>query len=171
MRFKVVIMMLAFLCFSLPGACLAKGENVDLWNLEGVYVSVEVYPEDIAGLTASGIKADIEKRLREAGIKVLTAKDRKGKPCLDLDLVLSKLADYGQMKNFYQYSLNLELREMVKLERKTNTPLDVFGTYATTWKTSSRIAACAASFFKEDMGPIRQSVNEFIRDYKAANPD
>jgi hypothetical protein len=75
-----------------------------------------------------------------------------------LDIVLSELADYGGKKNFYQYSLNLELSEMVKLKRKTNTPLDVFGTYATTWKTSSRIAACAASFLNEDMGPIRQSV-------------
>lgn len=139
-------------------------EIASLRRLSGVYVVVENLPDDVKRLfEVTELQTDIELTLRRNRIKVLTSEqamkdDNSAMLYLNLNVVR------GSSSGLYAYSYNLELSQMVRLDRDPT-----FLTTAATWdKGGTGIVgpSVAARVMRE---AIESLVNEFCNDFLKAN--
>lgn len=136
-----------------------------LAGLTGVNVQVAPMNADAErdGLTPSDLQTEVESRLRESGIRVLTQTELfsavAGTPFLHLDVTTLRL------NGVYAYSLRLELWQAVRLTRDA-----AIQSLAVTWSTSGVIGTVRATHLGEVREAVRSMVDEFISDYLAANP-
>ena len=150
----------------LPGVSQALTD--DQWGLtwlKGVMVWVKNIDPQIVplGLTQEQVKTDIELRLRQAGIRVLTEKECRatmGHPYLSVDISISEIKISNDRVG-YAYYIGVQLTESVRVARG----YEVIGSI---WSIGS------VGAIGKDASPIRNiisgSVDKFINDYKAANP-
>ena len=103
-----------------------------LRGLQGVYVIVEEIQPNIqkyavkAGLTKEQLQKDIELRLKEVGIKVLSRDEcinTPGKPVLYVSVNTHEAERY-----WYAYDIKIELQQVVKMEANPKV-----NTLAATW--------------------------------------
>ena len=143
----------------LPGVshALTYNKQEALVGLKGVEVIVEArdYKGESGGLSRDQIQTDVELRLRKAGIRVLTKKERgetPGQP--DLYVVVSTY--------FYAYLIEVGVREVVTLARGFEAP-------GTIWQTGllGGVGTERKRMIRESVG---DQVDMFINDYLAANP-
>lgn len=106
-----------------------------LRGLSGVYVNVEEVQPNIGmhakrfGLAQDQLRADVERRLRERGIRVLSKDEwlvAPGRP------VLYVCVNTHETERFwYAYDIKIELQQMVRMEANPDVR-----TLATTWSVS-----------------------------------
>jgi hypothetical protein len=118
-----VMLMLAGLVLTCPAAFQAFGsdskfDRETLHGLQGVHVVVENIDQNAErdGLTEHQVQTDVELRLRQSGIRVLSEEERlatPGRPYLYINVNTFKNNDM----EFYVYSITVELNQNVWLSR------------------------------------------------------
>ena len=154
---------------SLGLAAMAGGVTEEdrqiLAGISGIQVLVDetIGPEaERAGLTWEALQKDVELRLRQAGIRVMTMKESllvPGIPFLYLNVTTH------ESPGLYIFCLKLELIERIRVDRTPS--LDLYGR---TWKSRGKLVTVAAGNLRHVREIVRDMVDEFIREYLAANP-
>ncbi|MGE0823746.1 MAG: hypothetical protein AB7G75_03350 [Candidatus Binatia bacterium] len=144
----------------------AKQES--LRGLKGIGVVIEpLQPEtEQDGLTQSLIRTDVELALRQAGIHVLSQEEsvsEPGSPYLYINLNTVK-SEVLYAFTSYLYSLQVSFRQEVTLTRDPQIRVS-----AATWQ-SGVLGSISASNLQNLRKTIRDSLDQFINDYLAANP-
>ena len=151
------------------GQILGDNDNTrnTLVGLRGVCVSVTPIDEDAQrmGLTQIQVQTDVELKLRQAGIPVLTegeAGSTPGVPYLYVELITLQPR---AIRNVYAYNVEIELVQTIHLARNSE-----FG-LGTTWSATGVIGTVGennlASSVRET---VRDQTDQFINAYLAANP-
>jgi putative peptidoglycan binding protein len=153
--------------FQASGSTDSKYARATLRGLSGVAVIVEsMDPEaERDGLMKSQVQTEVELRLRQAGIRVLSREDRlttPGKPFLYINIHASKRSDI----NLYAYYVTVELNQSAWLDR--DPAIDVPA--ATTWSISGggSVGGQRLRSVRED---VLDYVDRFINAYLAENPE
>jgi hypothetical protein len=140
-----------------------RQSRVSLAGIKGVGVVVEDLSQNAEqeGFTTQLVQADVEQKLRAAGIRVLTddaLMKTPGMPYLYVNIFTFRDAE------LYAYHITLELRQMVSLVRKTGVKQSVG-----TWKVS-----CGGTVGAKKLIDLRtfvlDDVSQFISAYKSVNP-
>jgi hypothetical protein len=168
-KWLIVLMLILLVLGTLESPLFAiNGQSnlVSLKGLKGIGVLVENLPPEIEkeGLTKNQLQMEVEFKLREAGIKVLTREESfktPGEPYLYINLNVN----VGKTESdIFPYSIDLLFIQKVSLIRD---PQQI--TYATTWSTGG-----VGSITKQLVGQLRGSVSDildiFIKAYLAQNP-
>jgi hypothetical protein len=136
-----------------------------LRDLKGVYILIEHLTPDVErdGLSKDQLQADVELRLRQAGIKVLTRGESLktlGLPEFYVNVTALKSKD-GAM---YVVSVNAEFDQLVTLVRNRNIKVQ-----GTTWSVGGITTTGVPSLNKDARDMVGDVVDEFIDAYRAAN--
>jgi hypothetical protein len=161
----LLFIMTAMLAALSPAAAKesAKQGGSSLAGLKGVGVVVEDLAPDAVqeGFNAQLIQADVEQKLRAAGIKVLTENElmkAAGIPYLYINIFTYKEDE------LYAYHITFELTQMVSLIRKPGIKLS-----ASTWK--ARVGGTVGiNKVNELRAVVKDETDQFVRAWKAANP-
>ena len=142
-----------------------------LKGLEGVEVLVEEVKADLENynFTATQIQTDVEAKLREAEIRILSMEENEKlqplrKPYLYIKINTRKLP---WAREVIAYNVEVELKQLVtipSLPKSTRKPF-----YAPTWYESF-VGAATPRNFPEIRDGVRQLVDKFIKAYQTANP-
>ncbi|MGA2267560.1 MAG: hypothetical protein ABSH44_03720 [Bryobacteraceae bacterium] len=134
-----------------------------LKGLKGVNVLVEPLEAEVeqGGLTKTSIQTDVELRLRQAGITVLTDAENLAAPGSPY-LYIVVLTFRGPQ---YNYSIGVELCQSVRLERDPS--IQIFG--ATTWSVAG-IGGVSRNNPRAIRDDIKDYVDMFINAYLSVNP-
>ena len=160
----------AFLCFcagfvgvsSRTAAAFVTGEKGTLRGLKGVAVVIELpgSESERGGLKASRLQTDVELRLRNAGIPVLTKEERTstpGSPYLYVNVHVR-----GTRLGVYMFTITVQLRQEVVLKRNPSAEASV-----ATWEGRSM----GHTYDLQDIRiRVGNRVDEFINDYLSENP-
>ena len=165
---KAVLGALALLFPTVASPSVGQGEET-LAGLKGVSVYVEHIKDEVQhdGLEEARILTDVELRLRQAGVPILTKQqvfDSAGSPILDVDVHAVK-ATAGGVAPFYAYNVHIELNQEVRLVRKPSLKV-----HATTWSAGSSVGVVAADELRSVRDVVRDQTDQFINAYLAANP-
>lgn len=134
-----------------------------LCGLKGVMVFIEDIDSDVEnhGLTKNLLKKEVESRLKQADIPVLTvdeAFNMPGKPYLYLNLTT-----HNTGIELYSYSIRIELNQDVSMIRDPSIKAS-----ATTW-IANVVGIVGAQNFPAVTEDVTQLTDKFIHDYLAAN--
>ena len=165
---KTVLAALALLFPTVASSLDGQGEET-LAGLKGVSVYVERIKDEVQrdGLEEGQIRTDVELRLRQAGVPILTKQqsfDSAGSPILDIDVHAVKVTSEG-VASFYAYHVHIELNQEVRLVRKPSLKV-----HATTWSGGSSVGAIGADQLRSVRDVVRDQTDQFINAYLAANP-
>jgi hypothetical protein len=148
---------------ALPGVSHALTlDQRALVGLEGVQVVVEGpgLEAERLGLSKNQIKTEVEQRLRQAGVRVLTNQEEvetPGRPQLDVKIGAS-ISKMG----IIAYSINVDLFEIVTLFTGETA-------FATVWE-KGEAGSVGLNNINQIQSRITILVDKFINDYLAANP-
>jgi|SRR5437588_5862570 len=165
---KTVLAVLALLSATLVSRLVGQGDNEytrkTLVGLTGVYVSVEHIPDEMQrdGLDTTQIQTDVELKLRQAGITVLTRQEwlsTAAAPFLYVNVQAIKNT------NFYAFSVEVQLRQRVTL---VHDPAVLI--LATTWSATGVIGTVGSKKLSSLRETVRDLTDQFINAYLAANP-
>lgn len=135
-----------------------------LVGLTGVGVSVEVKSvksdAETEGLAPSTLRTDVELRLRQSGIRVLTDPDDAVKQGTLQLIVRTVKSEHG----FYAFHIDLKLWQLVTLIRDPS-----IASAAPTWSTGDG-GFIGNKRLSEIRDRVRDMVDRFINAYLAANP-
>lgn len=143
-------------------------ERITLVGLTGVHVAVyDMSGEgEREGLTRSSLQAELEQRLRLAGLRPLGASEAissAGRPTLELRLNLARFPEAPQL---YVYSVELALRQEIRLMRDRT-----IESFAITWSDPPQVGTVEPARLSVIRDAVRAKVNQFITAWQAANPD
>ena len=134
-----------------------------LKGLKGVYVLVEPLEAEVErdGLNQTSIQTDVELRLRQAGIKVLTEAERLAAPGTPFLYVLVN----AKSGSPYAFSINVELCQDVRLDRDPS--MQISG--ATTWSVTA-VGTVGRNNLRDIRDMVKDYVDRFINAYLSVNP-
>ncbi len=143
-------------------------ERVTLAGLTGVHVVVEeVTPDgEREGLTRASLQAEVEQRVRRAGLRPLTATEALaavGRPTLNLRVALLKSREAPQL---YVYSIDLTLRQQIRLVRERS-----IESFAITWSENRDVGAVPAARLSMVRDAVRAKLDQFIQAWQTVNQD
>ena len=174
MKFKrVLVFVVAFSIpsFLSPANAFSLSCGDCLKGLEGVEVLVEEVKAELENynLTAIQIQTDVEAKLREAGIKVLSKEENEKvqplrKPYLYVKINSHKLP---WKREVIAYSIEIALKQLVLLSHQPKSARKPF--YAPTWDENIGGAATPKDFAEIRDG-VHQLTDKFIKAYLTANP-
>jgi len=155
------------ICPAIAHALDTEGTRQTLKGLRGVYVIVEDLQPNMqkysskAGLTKDELQSDIERQLRERGIRALSRDEwmkTPGKPIFYVSVNTHETEKY-----WYAYDIKTELQQTVFME--TNPKVKAL---ATTWSMNMTGSANIGTLhvIRGDVGVL---VGRFIKAYKAVN--
>jgi hypothetical protein len=148
----------------LPGVSHALAlDQEPLVGLQGVQVVVEGPGLEVErlGLSKNQIKTDVERRLRKAGVRVLTNQEQEetpGTPQLSV-----KIAASTNKMGIFAYSISVDLIEIVTLFNGETA-------FATVWE-KGEAGSVGLNNINQIQPRINSLVDRFINDYLAANPE
>jgi hypothetical protein len=165
---RTVLAALALLSAAVASPLVGQGDET-LAGLKGVYVYVEAIKDEVRrdGLEEGQIRTDVELRLRQAGVTVLTKQqsfDSAGSPILDVDVHAAKATAEG-VASFYAYHVHIQLSQEVRLVRKPSLRV-----LAATWTGGSTVGVIGADKLRSVRDVLRDQMDKFINAYLAANP-
>jgi hypothetical protein len=133
-----------------------------LRGLKGVYVAVEDLDPEIErdGLTRDQIHSDVELKLQQAGIKVLSKEEwkrEKGSPYLYVNAHIMKV-----MNGVYIFNITTEFIQEVRLVRNSDIKAPAAIWSAETLGISDHV--------RDVRDPARDRVDKFISAYLSVNP-
>jgi len=143
-------------------------ERITLVGLTGVHVVVyDMTGEgERSGLKPASLRAELEQRLRRAGLRPLGASEAlgsAGRPTLELRLNLARSAEAPHL---YVYSVDLALRQGVRLARDRT-----IESFAITWSDPPQVGAVEPARLSVVRDAVRAKVEQFVTAWLAANPD
>jgi hypothetical protein len=150
-----------------PPVTYYSDQKESLKGLQGLGILVEPLDPEIekAGVSREHLKQEVELKLRQAGIRVLTEKERveaPGKPYLYINLN----AYSWREEVIYGYSLKIDFNQLILLDRDKK-----IGSFGTTWYSGSAGMIGAnklKTFIKTE---LVDTLDKFITDYLAVNPN
>ena len=166
---KTVLAVLALLSATVVSRLVGQGDNEStrktLAGLTGLYVSVQRIPDEMQrdGLDTTQILTDVELKLRQAGITVLTRQEwlsTEAFPYLYVNVQVTK-----NSARIYAFSVDVELRQLVTLVHNP-----AVSTLATTWSATGIIGTVGSQKLGSVRDDVRDLTDEFINAYLAANP-
>ena len=170
-RFLVFALVFLIPSFLAPANSLSLSCGDCLKGLEGVEVLVEeVKPElENYNLTAIQIQMDVEAKLREAEIRVLSKEENEKiqplrRPYLYVKINSRKLP---WKREVIAYSVEAALKQFVTLPAQPKSARKPF--YAPTWYENI-VGAATPKDFVEIRDGINQIMDKFIKAYQTANP-
>jgi len=161
--------MVALLGMASPVPALdTPNERITLVGLTGVHVVVyHIGAEgDRDTLERSSLQAELEQRLRLAGLRPLGATEAlrsAGRPTLELRL---NLARSRQAHQLYVYSVQLALRQQIQLARART-----LESFAITWSEPPEVGTIEPAHLSVVLDAMRAKVDQFLAAWRAANPD
>ena len=163
MFFGVGVVLAFTLTTYLAWAVDNQSSQETLVGLKGVKVVIEPLTPEIEseGLKEAQIQNDIESKLGNVGIKVLTLVERlreKGRPSLYVNTSIFK-----SKRGFYIYDIDIELNQKVILVRNPNIG-EVFGS---TWSTS---VIGITPNLNEVRNDIKELMEDFLKAWLSVNP-
>ena len=166
MRLRVLILLGLTLCWPTVGFAFTADKRDTLRGLREVSVLVEYLPDDVEreGLSLEHLKRDIEVRLRQAGLRVLTISEIANSPGAPY-LYVAVYPLTGPSLNFNAYAIGLTLKQLVQLSRNPTTEF-----FATTWEGPASPSSLSAPSVFDIRTRISDAVGRFIIDYQAVNP-
>jgi hypothetical protein len=165
---KAILAALALLSTA-SSPLFGQGDNessrATLVGLTGIYVAVEQVDDDAQrdGLDTLQIRTDVEVKLRQAGIGVVTQAQTlstTAAPYLYVNVQTAK-----NERGLYAFSVQMELRQAVSL--LTNPSMRRL---ATTWSTPGFIGSVGSQKVGSLREDVRDLTDRFINAYLAANP-
>ncbi len=163
--------------FFLPGALLlyasasamASDSDIDrasLKGLHGVFVLVEDLnpPEEQAGLKAVDIQADVEQKLRAAGIPLLSQTEDNNTPGMPT-LYISVSVASSTATDVWPFSIDVDLEQQATLKRSPDTYVPT----AVTWHVGS-IGAVDKSNIRSIRDRVDGQIAKFVNAYLKVNP-
>jgi len=145
-----------------------EGERATLAGLTGVYVLVEGMKPDAEkdGLARSTLQTDVELKLRQEKIRVLTSGERLAAPGMPyLYLRVGTFKNIKSDMGLYAFVINLELIQEVRLTR--NPAITSLGA---TWQARGFVGTVGAENLHIVRDDVRDQVDQFLNAYLAANP-
>jgi len=138
-----------------------------LRGLKGVQVLVEGLSPELrdANLDATMVQNDVELKLRQAGIKVVTKTESSTTPgmpalCIRADVWHPPTGDYV-------YDVKVELQQQARLEREPK----IIANGARTWASRGAIGTSGIAMLSTSVrDAVTEKVDEFIKAYLSANP-
>lgn len=158
-----------FAGLALPALALdTPNERVTLAGLTGVHVVVNEMSAEAAreGLTRSSLQAEVESQLRRGGLRVLTAAEALtsvGRPTLELRVTLIPA---GEVPQLYVYSVDLALRQQIRLTRDRSVD-----SFAITWSETRQVGVVGATRLAVVRDAVRAKVEKFITAWQTVNPE
>ena len=130
MRRSMLILLGLMLCWPIVGFAFTADKRDTLRGLTEISVLVEYLPDDVEreGLSREHLKRDIEVRLRQAGLRVLTISEIANSPGAPY-LYVAVYPITGPSVNLNAYAIGLTLKQLVQLSRNPSTEF-----FATTWE-------------------------------------
>jgi hypothetical protein len=171
---RTVLAALALLPAAVISPLVGQGDNEDsrrtLAGLRGVYVVVSDMKEDARqkGLWEAQLRTDVELKLRQAGINVLTKEEVRRTPGLPhLDVTTSTLQlQESALSGLYAFAINVELVQAVCLGRSPSVL-----TLGRTWNATGVFGTVGSDNLGEYVRKdVRDVTDQFINAYLAANP-
>jgi hypothetical protein len=169
-RLRMTLWIAAFLIMTLmapPSRALNSETNrATLRGLAGVRVLIEDLPAEVLreGLTKTRLHADVELKLRKAGIKTLTQDEcfkTPGEPYLYVNINLSLLKAES---DHYAYSIDIGLIQNVTLLRAPEQ-----ATYAITWSTGG-VGLIGKKQLSDLQDGIEDLLSIFVKAFLSVNP-
>ena len=166
---KTVLVALVLLSAAVVSPLTGQGDNEysrkTLAGLTGVYVSVEHISDEAQrdGLDTTQIRTDVELKLRQAGITVLTQQEwlsTAAAPYLYVNVQAIK-----NQAHMYAFSADVELRQRATLVRDPS-----MSVLATTWSATGIIGTVGSQIVASVREDVRDLTDQFINAYLAANP-
>ena len=164
MRLRVLILLLT-LCWPTVGFSFTADKRDTLRGLKEISVLVEYLPDDVEreGLNREHLQRDIEVRLRQAGLHVLTISEVANSPGAPY-LYVAVYPITGPSVAVNTYAVALTLKQLVQLSRNPSTEL-----FATTWEGPIHFGSLSDSRVLDIRSRIFESVGRFIVDYRDVN--
>jgi hypothetical protein len=166
MRLTVLILLSLTLCWPSVGSTFTADKRDTLRGLREISVLIEYLPDDVEreGLSREHLQRDIEVRLRQAGLRVLTISDIAKSPGAPY-LYVAVYPITGPSVDLNAYAIGLTLKQLVQLSRNPTTEL-----FATTWEGPAPPSSLIAPRVLDIRSRILEAVGRFIIDYEAVNP-
>ena len=142
-------------------------KQLSLAELKAVYVFVQGLTEETIkrGLKAEQIKADVEKKLGQVGVEVVSEQEsanQPGSPTLYVNISAYK----RERAPVYVYHIDVGLMQSVVLERDEQIRI-----MSITWMKGRLVGYCPSKELVKSVNEtIEYLMDRFIEDYKAANP-
>jgi len=166
MRLRVLMLLGLTLCWPTVGFAFTADKRDTLRGLREVSVLVEFLPDDVEreGLSREHLTHEIEVRLRQAGLRVLTISEIANSPGSPY-LYVAIYPVTGPSVNVNAYAIGLTLKQLVQLSRNPTTEL-----FATTWEGPAPPSSLSAPKLLDIRSRILGVLERFIIDYQAVNP-
>jgi hypothetical protein len=157
--------------FFLPGQSVALSCVESLEGLKGIEVIVEELNPELENfsLTAVQIQKEVEGKLQNAGIQVLSKEENEKLQPLRKPYLCIKVHSYKlpSERSYFAFFIDIALNQQVKL-RGLPEPKKTFS-YSPTWY-KSQIGAAAGKDLTEIIESVKTLTEKFIRAYQRANP-
>jgi hypothetical protein len=165
MRLRVLVVLGLTLSWPTVGFTFTADKRDTLRGLSEVSVLIEYLPDDVEreGLSRENLKRDIEVRLKQAGLRVLTILEIANSPGAPY-LYVAVYPITGPSVNLNAYAIGLTLKQLVQLSRNPTTEF-----FATTWEGPAPPNSLSAPKVPDIRTRISDAVGRFIIDYQAAN--
>jgi hypothetical protein len=165
MWLRVLVVWCLTLCWPAVAFTFTADKRETLRGLKEISVLVEYLPDDVerAGLNREHLQHDLEGRLRQAGLHVLTISDVANAPGAPY-LYVAVYPIAGPSLNSNAYAVALAVKQLVQLSRNPTTEL-----FATTWEGPIHFSAISEATVAEIRSRIFDAVGRFIVDYRDVN--
>jgi hypothetical protein len=165
MRLRVLVLLGLTWYWPTAGLCFTADKRDTLRGLSDISVLVEYLPDDIEreGLNREHLQRDIEVRLRQAGLHVLTISELANSPGAPY-LYVAIYPITTPSVNFNAYAVALTLKQLVQLSRHPTTEL-----FATTWEGPMHFGSLGDARVLGIRNKILDAVGRFIVDYRDVN--
>ena len=165
MCLRVLILVGLTLFWPTAGFSFTADKRDTLRGLKEISVLVEYLPDDVEreGLNREHLQRDIEGRLRQAGLHVLTISEVANSPGAPY-LYVAVYPITGPSVNSNAYAVALTLKQLVQLSRNPTTEL-----FATTWEGPIQLSSQGDHRVLDIRTRIFDAVGRFIIDYRDVN--
>jgi hypothetical protein len=165
MRLRVLILLGLILSGPTVVFCFTADKRDTLRGLSEISVLVEYLPDDVEreGLNRDHLQRDIELRLRQAGLHVLTISEVANSPGAPY-LYVAVYPIATPSVTFNAYAVALTLKQLVQLSRNPTTEL-----FATTWEGPMHFGSLSDARALGIRTKILDAVGLFIVDYREVN--
>jgi hypothetical protein len=165
MRLTVPMLLVLTFCSPTVASSFTADKRDTLRGLSEISVLVEYLPDDVEreGLNREHLQRDIEVRLRQAGLHVLTISEVANSPGAPY-LYVAVYPIVSPSVSFSAYAVALTLKQLVQLSRIPTTEL-----FATTWEGPMHFGSLNDTRAAGIRSRIFDAVGRFIVDYRDVN--
>ena len=172
MRIPLAILaLLGLAMLATPGAAQldSQSSRKTLGGLPGFYVAVEEMDTAAArvGVTAAVLQADVESKLRSAGIRLYSQDDFKNiLEVPQLYINVNELALHGAQAGLFTYNASAEVRQAIKLSRDPS-----IASTSVTWRAPATVGTVGSdNFYTAVRNVVREQVDLLITAFRDVNP-